>query len=104
MNELIKVENGVALLDKEVIVDIVDFESKLKEIKAAEDELKQMILEEMENKGIIKIDTDDLLINYIAPADRETFDSKTFKKEHQDLYDEYIKLTPVKASIRLKVK
>lgn len=101
---LIKIENDVALLEPEVIKSIVTFEKAMKEIKEEEDKLKQRILEEMESKNIIKIDTEELLINYIAPTERETLDSKKLKAEHQDIYDEYIKMTPVKSSIRLKVK
>lgn len=102
--ELIKVENGLSILDEEASKKIAEFERQIKEIKAKEDEFKQAILEEMEAKNIIKIDTDDLMISYVAPSDRETFDSKAFKEEHQDLYDEYVKMTPVKSSIRIKVK
>ena len=58
----------------------------------------------MEEKGIIKIETDDLIINYIAPTDRETLDSKSLRQDHPQLYDAYIKMTPVKSSIRIKVK
>ncbi len=104
MNDLIKVENGTALLDEEVMLNIVDFENKIKEIKAAEDELKQRILEEMESKNIIKIDTDELMITYVAPTERETLDSKKLKAQYQEIYDEFVKMTPVKSSIRLKVK
>lgn len=102
--ELIKVENGLSILDEEASKKIAEFERQIKEIKAKEDEFKQAILEEMEAKNIIKIDTEDLMISYVAPSDRETFDSKAFKEEHQDLYDEYVKMTPVKSSIRIKVK
>ena len=58
----------------------------------------------MENKNILKLETDDLTITYIAPAERETFDSKRFREENSDLYDEYVKFSPVKSSIRVKVK
>lgn len=91
-------------LDVNVSQQIAEFEKAIKEMKAKEDELKQAILEEMESKSIIKIDSDDLTISYVAPTDRETFDSKSFKAEHQDLYDEFVKMTPVKSSIRIKVK
>ena len=102
--ELIKVENGLSILDEEASKKIAKFERQIKEIKAKEDEFKQAILEEMEAKNIIKIDTEDLMIYYVAPSDRETFDSKAFKEEHQELYDEYVKMSPVKSSIRIKVK
>ena len=102
--ELIKIENETPTLDKLVSEQIADFERKIKLLKEEEDKLKEAILKEMEESQIIKLDTPDLLISYVASTDRETFDSKTFKADHQDLYDEYIKMTPVKSSIRIKVK
>ena len=102
--KLINIENNVALLNADISKQLAEFEKTIKEIKEKEDNLKQAILNEMESKGIVKIDTDDLTINYIASADRETFDSKTFRENHADLYDEYIKFTPVKSSIRIKLK
>lgn len=102
--ELIKVENEIGILDTEVSKKVAEFEKTLKEIKEKEEELKQNILTEMENKNILKLETDDLTITYIAPAERETFDSKRFREENSDLYDEYVKFSPVKSSIRVKVK
>lgn len=102
--ELIRIENETALLNIEVNRKIADFERQIKSIKEQEDELKKAILEEMENKNLFKVETDDLTINYIAPTDRETFDSKKFREENPNLYDEYIKMSPVKSSIRIKVK
>ena len=58
----------------------------------------------MEQNNIIKLETDELAITYVAPTDRESFDSKSFKADHQDLYDEYVKMSSVKSSVRLKVK
>lgn len=104
MNELIKIENGVALLDVETSAKIAEFERRMKDLKEAEDELKKNILGEMETKGILKVETDELTISYIASTDRETFDSKRFKADHADLFDEYVKMTPVKASVRVKIK
>lgn len=101
--ELITINADTALLQPEISKKIADFERQIKEIKQAEDELKAKILEEMERKGLLKVKTDDLAITYVAPADRESFDSKKFREDHADLYDEYIKMTPVKASIRIKV-
>jgi regulator of replication initiation timing len=102
--ELIKVENDIAQLNTEVSKKIAEFEKKIKEIKEQEDFIKQNILEEMEKKNLIKIETDDIAITYVAPTDRETFDSKTFRQNYSDLYDEYVKLSPVKSCIKIKVK
>lgn len=102
--ELIKVENEIGILDTEVSKKVAEFEKAIKEIKEKEEELKQNILSEMESKNILKLETDDLTITYIAPSERETFDSKKFREENSDLYDEYVKFSPVKSSIRVKVK
>lgn len=102
--ELIKVENEIGILDTEVSKKVAEFEKAIKEIKEKEEELKQNILTEMESKNILKLVSDDLTITYIAPAERETFDSKKIREENSDLYDEYVKFSPVKSSIRVKVK
>lgn len=69
-----------------------------------EDELKKNILNEMEEKGLLKLETDSLIISYVAPTERETFDSKSFRESNPDLYDDYVNFSPVKSSIRIKVK
>lgn len=102
--ELIKLENDVALLDADVQQTIINMELAIKDLKEREEELKRTILNEMEEKHIIKVESDALLINYIASTDRETFNTKVFREEQPEMYDDYVKLTPVKPSIRIKVK
>ena len=104
MDKLIRFEQGLALIEPSVSFALAEFERQAKEIKAKQDALKQRILEEMESNGILKIETDDLVISYVAPTSRESFDSKAFKKNNPDLYDEYISISPVKASVRMKLK
>ncbi len=104
--ELIKIEeNGLTYgIDEETENMFVEYEKRIKLLKEQYDKFKQDLLEKMEEKNVLKIDTDRITFTYIAPTDRETFDSKTFKEEHQDLYDEYVKMSPVKSSLRIKVK
>ena len=101
---LIKIEQGTALLHPEISAKLAEFERMAKDIKAKQDELKQRILAEMEEHGILKLETDDLTITYIAPTTRETFDGKAFRKDNPDLYDEYVRISDVSASVRMKVK
>ena len=103
MNELIRSYDGAFILDAEASNKIAEFEREIKRLKDAEEKLKEAILAEMESKDIIKLETDTLKITYVAPTVRETLDSKTLKEELPDIYDEYVKFTNVKASIRLKV-
>lgn len=102
--ELIKIYGEAAILDGTTAKHIAEFERMAKEIKAKEDELKKAILAEMESKGLVKLDTDELTISYVAATERESLDSKTLKTELPDIYDAYIKMTPVKPSIRVKLK
>lgn len=103
MSELIKAYGDAFILDAETSNKIADFEREIKRLKDAEEKLKEAILAEMESKNIIKLETDALKITYVAPTVRETLDSKALKEELPDIYDEYVKLSNVKASIRLKV-
>lgn len=102
--DLIKLYGEAAILDGTTAKHIAEFERMAKEIKVKEDALKKAILEEMESKGLIKLDTDELVISYVAPTDRETLDTKTLKEELPDIYDTYVKISPVKSSIRIKLK
>lgn len=101
--ELIKVENGY-VLDKQSIEEIKEVEKLAKAVKQRQDNIKAELLKAMEQNGIIKFENEDLLINYIAPSTRETFDAKKLKEDNQDLYDLYVKLSDVKASVRIKLK
>ena len=105
MENLIIIENGTSLLDVAVSNKIAEFERAMKEIKEQEEALKEAIKAEMEARGILKIEdaTNGMTISYIAPTYRETFDSKKFKAEKPDMYDEYVKISPVKSSIKIKL-
>ena len=104
MTDLITVENGTGLLNPEIAEKIAYFERKIKEIKEVEDNLRAGILEEMEAKGIKKIETEDFTITYKAPYDKETFQSKQFRSDNPDLFDKYVKMSPCKSSISIKLK
>ena len=104
MGNIIKIENNIPLLVPEVAEKLAEFERMAKEIKKKQDELKAKILAEMEEHHIIKIDTESLSITYVASTTKETFNAKTFRSEYPELYDEYVSISPVKASIRMKIK
>ena len=102
MNGIIKFENGQ--LTKDAIEFIRIKEQQMKRLKEEYDQFKANLLEAMEQNGVVKIDTPELLVNYVAPTESERFDSKALKEVSPDLYDQFVKFTPVKASIRIKVK
>lgn len=102
MNELIKFENGK--LAQQTIDYITAVESQMKTLKEQYEQFKTALLASMEQNGIVKIESDNVRINYIAETTRETFDSKQFKEDMPDLYNEYVKISKVKPSVRIKVE
>lgn len=104
MDKLIRVEQDTALLNPDVSRKLAEFERQVEQITAKQNELKKQILAEMESHGIIKIETDELTISYVASYTKESFDNKAFRKDNPDLYDEYVKISTVSASVRMKVK
>ena len=102
MNEIIKFENGQLIQPAIELIKIK--EKQMKRLKQEYDQLKADLLEAMEQNGVIKIDTEEILINYVEAREDERFDSKLLKETSPDLYDQFVKFTPVKASVRIKVK
>ena len=102
MNDIIKIENGH--LAAQTIEYIRATEARMKKEKEDYDAFKRELLKAMEGNGITKIDTDTVTVSYIGATTRETFDSKAFKADMPELYDEYTRFTDVSPSIRIKVK
>lgn len=67
-------------------------------------ELKAMMLAEMEAKGLTKVSNDEISITYIPETEAERFDSKRFRSEQEELYNQYVKFVPVKAQLRITKK
>ena len=102
MYNLIKVENGE--LTQETVEFIKSLEARKKAFDDKYKEIKEELLKAMEQNGVYKFESDDLRINYIAETQREDFDKKQFKADMPQLYDEYIRYSTVKASVRIAVK
>lgn len=107
MEQIVKTEQAQLALPQETIERLVQYETALKTLKTAYDNLKAQVKEAMENnpEGLIKkIENEQMSICYIAPSFSESFDTKRFKEEHPDLYIEYTKEIEKKSSIRITFK
>jgi len=101
MNELITTNNELAINAKQKIINL---ENTIKELQKQEKQLREQLLKEMEDKGIVKFDSDELLITKKESTYRETFNAKKFKAENEDLYNDYVSFSKVKPSLLIKVK
>ena len=104
MKSMVKLENGEYGLVSDAINTIVEIEKQIKDLKALQDSYKENLLKEMEENNVLKVDTEELSISYVAPSTRETLDSKKLKEDLPDIYDLYVIFTDVKSSLRIKVK
>lgn len=104
MNEIIKMEDGNAVMSLEFMAHMLDVKDQLKKLKEIDDANTEMLLEAMEKHHLIKFENDAIVVNYIAPTDFESFDSKEFRKDHADLYDEYVHIKEKKAYIKVNAK
>lgn len=66
--------------------------------------IKEEILAEFLKNDIKSIETDDLIITVKDSYTKETFDSKKFRKDNEELYNKYINITKVKESLLIKCK
>jgi NCAIR mutase (PurE)-related protein len=107
-NELLvkfeKNQMAIAKLNKQIEKEVGHQIEKRAELEAQNADMRQAILEAMEANGVTKFDGDLITITYVAPSKRNTFDSKKFAEERPKTYEKYLRVTEVKASIRLKVK
>lgn len=102
-NFIVKKEDNYQLSNI-IISELKMIEEEKRELKRKEDAIREALLKEMEDKGIIKISDENISITYKAPTEKETFRTKDFKKDLPDLYDAYVEFTPVKGSLLIKFK
>lgn len=58
----------------------------------------------MLERGIKSFTTPTLKMTTVTPKPKKTFDSKAFAAEHRDLYEQYVKESEVKPSVRITYK
>lgn len=102
MNDIIKVENGE--MTAETLNYIKDIETRMKIIKAEYDEYRTALFNAMKENNLIRVENDDLRINFIDKVKKEKFDTKAFKKELPVLYEAYTKLSEISEHITVSIK
>ena len=102
-NLIVKKEDNYQLTDT-IISELRLIDKEEKELKEKKEKIREILLKEMEDKNILKLENEDISITYKAPTERETFRTKDFKKDLPDLYDTYVEFTPIKSSLLIKIK
>ena len=76
----------------------------IKTLSEEKDEIAKTILSSMQSDNRDKVDTGIMLFTRKAGAIRTTFDSKTFKEEHKDLYEQYSKISQGEETLQIKLR
>jgi hypothetical protein len=58
----------------------------------------------MLKSGVKKFTTSRLSLCTVTPKPRKTFDTKRFQAEQPEVYEQYVKMSEVKPSVRLTIK
>jgi predicted phage-related endonuclease len=83
---------------------LVTIEQNYERAKAEAQELRNILLAEMEKQGIMSFETDNIKLTYIPQVERVSVDSGKLKKLYPQVYGNCTKITKVKPSLRIKVK
>ena len=102
-NLIVKKEDNYQLTDT-IISELRLIDEEEKELKEKKEKIREILLKEMEDKNILKLESEKISITYKEPTERETFRTAKFKKDLPDLYDTYVEFTPVKGSLVIKIK
>lgn len=78
--------------------------ARIKTLQEEYDRIKGEVLAKMIENGDKSFDTGKLLVTVIAASVRQSFDSKTFKKDHPEEYDKYIKESRTSESLKLTIR
>ena len=97
-------QQAIAKLNKKIEAEVGHFLEKKQTLEQQNSDMREAIKESMEANGVTKFDGDLISITYVAPTERNTFDSKRFMEERPKTAEKYMRKTQVKSSIRLKVK
>lgn len=100
--QLVESPGNVLQLNKDVIKEIQDLIKQEQEVKDKLKSLKDNLKELMREKGVKQAKFDGLLMTYVLPTTKQTFDLEKFKKEHKDIdFSKYYKKSKTTDSIRI---
>lgn len=111
MNELItkemlfvQGEDGAMILSNETVNTILQMETQKKEIDKTYKAYREAIKSGMEEYGLKKFESDDLIVTYVEPTEKVGIDTKKLYEEYPSAAFACEKESPVNASVRIKVR
>lgn len=91
------------VITQDVVAQVVELETKIKELNQLRKEMQQGLLEQMKAHNVKSFKCDTLQLIYKEPTTRESIDAKMLQERYPDIYRECLKESQVKESIMIKV-
>lgn len=93
-------ENGIGVDEKYLL----DLKKRAEESAAAYEEAKQRLMEFMIENKVTKYEGELFTVSVRAGGERKSFDSKSFKTEYPDIYEQFVKTSASKPTIAIRMK
>lgn len=104
VQKLDKTQTEIAKVEQEIAAQTVSLQKKLTTLKEQDSEVRKAILEAMQKHDVKKFENDNMTITYIAPTKRKGIDSAKLESMHPKIYQQVLKYTDVRPSVRIKIK
>lgn len=97
-------QEGVLMKLTDIERAILEIKTRLAQAEERKKSLTETLYQEMDARGVYKLDSPTLSITRIADTTAETFDSKAFRADHPELYGQYLRETPRKGYVKITLK
>ena len=97
-------QDGVLMKLTDIEHTIIEIKTRLAQAEEQKKSLTEALYQEMDARGVYKLDSPTLSITRIADTTAETFDSKSFRADHPELYGKYLRETQRKGYIKITLK
>ncbi len=104
VKRLTKTQSELATVEAEILQATAALQQRKQELIEKDNEVRSAIKEAMIKNNVKKFDSDNLTITLVSASERKSLDTARIKEEEPDVYERYLKVTPVAASVRIKVK
>lgn len=99
-----KTQKEIAAVEAQVMEATAALQKKLTTLREQDATVRAAIKEAMIKHNVKKFDSDTLTITLVAASERKSIDTAALKEAHPEIAEKFTKVTPVAASVRIKVK
>ena len=99
----VKDKSGQIIVRRDAMEAIRAIEIERKRLSAEYDKWKKALLDGMEEYGLKKAESDNLVVSYIEPTERYSTDTKKLWEDYSDIARECERYSEVKSSVRIRV-